>query len=209
MNMLASPATQVRKGTLDPRLAELLPRESDLLSVHDVVSECQRLRIPMTLRTLQFYATSGLIDKPLHVGREAFYEHSYIFDHLACIYILRSQFGASLGQILRVLAAWHGRLKEVLIQIEGTAKEYSSRRGKTPVERYRNRVMKLAALNLAMRGEPIGLAELELEVDRVVEQSGAKQMVARMQEVAELKRAISKKVKAVQRAKVRPTGSRD
>lgn len=110
---------------LNGRLADMLSGQDNLVSIRKVIEECHKLKIPMNLRTLQFYASEGLIEKSIRIGREAYYEEKYIFDQLAAIYILKRKFKRTLGQIKKIIFQHRESLKKILLQLERLVEDYN------------------------------------------------------------------------------------
>jgi len=103
---------------------EFIPPRESLISVHDVVKETERKGSPITLRTLQYYATMRLIDKPIHIGKEAFYEKDYILDELSSIFVLKSIFHYKIGDLKELVQYRRLTFKTIMTGLSNILKDF-------------------------------------------------------------------------------------
>lgn len=69
-----------------------------------VVYEATKSKWNLQRRAVQWYATQGLIPKPEHIGREAYYDKRTIYDYFEIIQALSRRWDLSLNEIRRVIA---------------------------------------------------------------------------------------------------------
>ena len=65
------------KNSFQDIAKEFSPPDETLISIRDIVKESRKTKTPITLRTLTYYATEGIIPKPLHIGKVAYYDHEF------------------------------------------------------------------------------------------------------------------------------------
>lgn len=85
-----------------------------LESISEIYRKAQELyHIPQ--RTLQWYATEGLIPKPIHQGREAFYdiEESKIYNYLSVIKNLKDMYNLILPKIRQLINQYTDQIEQL------------------------------------------------------------------------------------------------
>lgn len=183
------------KQLLNGKLESLLPKEETLVGYEEVVEECNKRRIPMTMRTLQFYVTEGLIDKPILVkveatdGRKrnkAFFDKESIFNQLACIYILKTRMRLSLGEVKTIIDNAQADLKDLTLLLENVYNEYSKKRPRDKRKRIIYRVVTDLVLSALKAGHPpknMSISACEQAVTKLVD-SGFAKMKQKLREKA-------------------------
>lgn len=81
----------------------------------------------LSARTLQWYATEGLIPKPVRRGRDAFYDvqETQIYGRVHTIYELQTYFGFRLWQIKELLERYEGQdLRKLQLLLENLRNQY-------------------------------------------------------------------------------------
>ena len=87
--------------------------DDDLIPIARFYSDAEK--IGFSVRTLQWYVTEGLLPKPVHVGKEAYYKLSKcpIYDYLSIIKILKDDCKFSLGKIRTVIDNYKKKREDI------------------------------------------------------------------------------------------------
>lgn len=83
---------------LKEAISDLLPQLENRLTLNEVVDTLKKKGIAITRRTIQYYCEIGVIPKPIHIGRNAYFEKS-IIDQLCSLFILKNVFHFDLEDI--------------------------------------------------------------------------------------------------------------
>ncbi|MDD4910494.1 MAG: hypothetical protein PHR44_07460 [Candidatus Omnitrophica bacterium] len=83
---------------LKEAISDLLPPLENRLTLDEVVAILKKKGIAITRRTIQYYCEIGVIPKPIHIGRNAYFEGS-IIDQLCSLFILKNMLHFDLEDI--------------------------------------------------------------------------------------------------------------
>lgn len=79
-------------------ISDLLPLSKKRLTIDEAVAILKKRGIVIPRRTIQYYCEIGAIPKPIHIGRNAYFEES-IIDQLYSLFILKNVFHFDLEDI--------------------------------------------------------------------------------------------------------------
>ena len=120
-------------------------------------------------RTMQWYASDGLIPKPIHEGKEAYYdiEESRIYDYLYLIEALRFLYNLSLYKIRDIFRKYKNNISLLRKKIEILADKYPRTIIEMPYDF--NALMREKVLELIEKGKDlkeINFLDIEAEIER-------------------------------------------
>ncbi len=183
--MVAHIGTETESTYLDPEVQELLPRRKELLSPKEVIERCEKLQIPVALRTLQLWVREGLVTPPTRVGREALYKPEAV-EEIAFIYLGRAKLGCRKEEIGRLMGRYPTpeQRKEMLLALEKSLKGLSEkvsaleRGAASHAGRWKKRVMIQALKNLFLKtaevsARKITITDIAREVEKIQRQKGS------------------------------------
>lgn len=131
--------------------------------------------LQLTPRTIQWYATEGLIPKPVRQGRDAFYdpEGSQIYHLVHIICELQRRFGLRLWKIKEILEKYKGqhlgKLRLLLEQAEESYPALVPDEYGRPYLNDHNELVRTVLLSKLREGAPadqLSLLEIEREADQ-------------------------------------------
>lgn len=177
--MITQIGPESERAYLDPEVQELLPRREELLSPKEVIERCEKLQIPVALRTLQLWVREGLVTPPTRIGRQALYKPETV-EEIAFIYLGRAKLGCRKEEIGRLMGRYPTpeRRKEMLLTLERALKDMSERvsaleRGASSQQgRWKKRVMIQALKNLFLKTAEVStrritIADIAREAEKI------------------------------------------
>lgn len=100
-------------------ISDLIPSKEEMIPVSRIPEECKKGGVEISLRNLRLYATKGLIPKPIHMGKEAFYHKDFILDRLSALFILKTLLNRSIKQLQNIAANKYVTLQETVSITKG------------------------------------------------------------------------------------------
>ena len=95
-------------------ISDLIPPKDKMIAVSRIPEECSKRDVDISLRNLRLYATKGLIPKPIHKGKEAFYHKDFILDQLSALFVLKTMLNRSVKQLRNIAANRHVPLQRTV-----------------------------------------------------------------------------------------------
>ena len=141
---------------------KLIPDEQKMISYEEVEKELSANGFPITIRTLRYYVTEGVINKPFYIRREAKFKRDYIIPVAICVYILKTHFSCSLADIREVLLKTPLKIEDLLDKLQLLVEEYLDGVERRPYFSFYKEVL-VAVLKLGRAGELKDAAMSELE----------------------------------------------